>query len=56
MDQTELRCIWTEKKLNQDDLDIDHCLPWSVWPCSNLWNLMPTHRTVNQKQKKDLLT
>ena len=55
MDQTELRCIWTEKKLNQDDLDIDHCLPWSVWPCSNLWNLMPTHRTVNQNQKKDLL-
>ena len=55
MVQNELRCIWTEKKLNQDDLDIDHCLPWSVWPCSNLWNLMPSQRTINQKQKKDLL-
>ena len=55
MDQTELRCIWTEKKLNQNDLDIDHCLPWSVWPCSNLWNLMPSLRSINQNEKKGLL-
>ncbi len=55
LDKNELRCIWTEKKLNHDDLDIDHCLPWSIWPCGNLWNLMPSHRTVNQHQKRDLL-
>ena len=55
LDKNDLRCIWTEKKLNHDDLNIDHCLPWSVWPCGNLWNLMPTHRTVNQHQKRDLL-
>ena len=55
MDHSDLRCVWTEKKLSKDDLDIDHCLPWSVWPCSNLWNLMPTHRSVNQYQKRNLL-
>ena len=30
---------------------MDHCFPWSVWPCGDLWNLLPTHRTVNQKEK-----
>ena len=34
---------------------MDHCLPWSVWSCGDLWNLMPAHRTVNQNKKRDLL-
>ena len=55
LDKNELRCIWTDRKLKQEDLDIDHCLPWSIWPCGNLWNLMPSHRTVNQIQKRNLL-
>jgi hypothetical protein len=29
--------------------------PWAVWPCSDLWNLLPTHREVNQKFKRDRL-
>ena len=24
----------------------------TVWACGDLWNLMPTHRTVNQNEKK----
>ncbi|WP_365973950.1 hypothetical protein [Sphingomonas sp.] len=36
-------------------LDIDHCLPWSAWPCGDLWNLMPANRRVNQHQKRDRL-
>ena len=36
-------------------LDTDHCLPWSVWPCGDLWNLMPAHRRINQRHKRDRL-
>jgi hypothetical protein len=36
-------------------LDIDHMFPWTAWPCSDLWNLLPTHREVNQRLKRDRL-
>jgi hypothetical protein len=26
-------CVWTGKKLVEQALDIDHCMPWSAWPC-----------------------
>ena len=50
-----LHCVWSGKRLSVDKLDIDHCFPWAVWPCGDLWNLLPTHRTVNQQEKKSLL-
>ncbi len=50
-----VRCVWSHRDLTPDTLDIDHCLPWSAWSCGDLWNLMPAHRTVNQRQKRDLL-
>ena len=46
-----LYCVWSGKRLNHKSLDVDHCLPWIVWPCGDLWNLLPTHRTVNQNEK-----
>jgi len=36
-------------------LDIDHCLPWSAWPCGDLWNLLPASPRVNQHLKRDRL-
>lgn len=50
-----LRCVWSDRPLTPETLDVDHCLPWSAWPCSDLWNLMPAHHLVNQRQKRDLL-
>jgi hypothetical protein len=29
--------------------------PYSAWPCGDLWNLLPAHRFVNQREKKDRL-
>ena len=29
--------------------------PWTAWPCSDLWNLLPSHRQVNQRLKRDRL-
>lgn len=50
-----VHCVWSGKRLYASDLDIDHCIPWSAWPCGDLWNLMPADRRVNQHQKRDRL-
>ncbi len=55
LDQGLLRCVWSGVKLHNGNLDIDHCFPRSAWPCSDLWNLMPASRSVNQHQKRDKL-
>ena len=49
----DLRCVWSGARLNEANLDIDHCLPWVAWPCGDLWNLMPASRTVNQHRKRE---
>jgi SAM-dependent methyltransferase len=48
-------CMWTGKRLSIDSLDIDHCFPFSAWPCNDLWNLMPADRRTNQQLKKEKL-
>jgi HNH endonuclease len=50
-----VRCVWTDADLSPANLDIDHAFPWTAWPCSDLWNLLPAHRRVNQHQKRDRL-
>jgi SAM-dependent methyltransferase len=50
-----LRCVWSGRPLPENQLDIDHCLPWAAWPCGDLWNLLPASRTVNQREKRDRL-
>ena len=53
--QRDLTCVWSGKRLSAGRFDIDHCLPWSIWPCGDLWNLMPVHRRINQHEKRDRL-
>ena len=53
--RSELPCVWTGQRLSAENLDIDHCFPWTIWPCDDLWNLLPTHRNVNQRLKRDRL-
>lgn len=55
LESQPLHCVWSGKRLTDKNMDIDHCLPWAAWPCGDLWNLMPAHRSVNQHQKKDRL-
>jgi SAM-dependent methyltransferase len=47
-----VRCVWTGEKLTESNFDVDHCFPWSAWPCGDLWNLMPALRRVNQRDKR----
>ena len=48
----QLFCVWSGRKLIGDAVDLDHCFPWAIWPCGDLWNLMPAHRTVNQGKRE----
>jgi hypothetical protein len=47
--------VWTGKELNPTKLDIDHAFPWTAWPCSDLWNLMPAYPRVNRHLKRNRL-
>lgn len=55
MKVTGLWCIYSGKKLSPETIDIDHCLPWHAWPCSDLWNLVPAHSRVNRHEKRERL-
>ena len=48
-------CVWTGRKLQPNGIDIDHCLPWSAWPCDDLWNLLPSAPGTNRHQKGERL-
>ena len=52
LESGKLYCVWSGRKLTPRSLDLDHCFPWSAWPCSDLWNLMPSNRSVNQNEKR----
>ncbi len=48
-------CVWSGTRLTRANLDIDPTLPWSAWPCGDLWNLAPSLRDLNQHKKRDRL-
>jgi hypothetical protein len=45
-------CVWSGKKLQGENYDVDHVLPFSVWFNNDLWNMLPTDRKLNQQKKK----
>ena len=47
MSNSELYCIWSGRPLQSNSINIDHILPFAVWKNNDLWNLVPTHATVN---------
>jgi hypothetical protein len=48
-------CVWSGQRLGPKSLDIDHLLPWSAWPCGDLWNLLPTASQLNRHGKRERL-
>lgn len=52
---SDVRCVWTAERLRSGRFDVDHCLPWSVWPCGDLWNLVPAQPSINRHGKRDRL-
>jgi SAM-dependent methyltransferase len=47
-------CVWSGLAMKRhNSIDIDHCLPWSAWPCGDLWNLLPASAQVNRHGKRE---
>lgn len=52
---SNIHCVWSGKELRLDRVDIDHCFPFSAWPCNDLWNLLPADREVNNRKSDKLV-
>jgi hypothetical protein len=50
-----VECVWSGQGLRKTAMDIDHCLPWSAWPCGDLWNLLPAAPSINRNSKRELI-
>ena len=42
----EKRCVWSDKVLLAT-YAVDHVIPFSLWHCNDLWNLLPCDSWVN---------
>jgi hypothetical protein len=50
----EINCIYSTVKLNQDNISLDHYLPWSFVAHDLQWNLIPTTKSVNSSKSNNL--
>ena len=48
-------CVWSGQRL-RDDYDVDHCFPFTAWPCGDAWNLMPASKQINNQKSNRLVT
>jgi SAM-dependent methyltransferase len=49
-------CVWSDRRLLRDRFEVDHAIPFSLWRNNDLWNLLPTARTVNSRKRDRLPT
>lgn len=42
-------CVWTGKSITS--YDVDHLIPFSVWKNNDLWNLLPSQASINNKKR-----
>ena len=47
------RCVWTDKALRAG-YAVDHVIPFSLWHCNDLWNLLPCDAQVNGSKSNKL--
>lgn len=46
-------CVWSDRRLDAN-FAVDHVIPFALWGCNDLWNLLPSAPAVNN-QKSDRL-
>ena len=47
-----VRCVWTGQTIAS--FDIDHMIPFSVWRNNDLWNLLPSRASINNKKRNKI--
>ena len=49
-----IKCIFTNKKLENSDFDIDHYICWNYLGHDEHWNLLPISKTINIKKSNKI--
>lgn len=49
-----MRCVWTDRRITQADLEVDHAIPYSLWANNDLWNLLPSNRYTNSRKRDQI--
>ena len=52
----QLTCVWSDRSISINTMDIDHVLPFSLWHNNDLWNLLPAASTVNRSKSDKVPT
>ena len=48
--------FYTGEELNDDDISIDHVIPWSFMYSDDIWNLVIISRSRNSSKSNSILT
>lgn len=51
-----LTCVWSDRSISLNTMDIDHVLPFSLWHNNDLWNLLPAASAVNRSKSDKVPT
>ncbi|AHJ29145.1 HNH endonuclease domain-containing protein [Nodularia spumigena CS-584] len=54
LEHQDIKCIYSQIQLNKDEISLDHYLPWSFVAHDQLWNLIPTTKSVNSSKSNNL--
>ncbi|MDB9540317.1 HNH endonuclease domain-containing protein [Anabaenopsis arnoldii] len=54
LDHQDIKCIYSQLQLNKDEISLDHYLPWSFVAHDQLWNLIPTTKSVNSSKSNNI--
>ncbi|MFN6487239.1 MULTISPECIES: HNH endonuclease domain-containing protein [unclassified Nostoc] len=54
LEYRDIKCIYSKVQLNKNDISLDHYLPWSFVAHNQLWNLIPTTKSVNSSKSNSL--
>jgi CRISPR/Cas system Type II protein with McrA/HNH and RuvC-like nuclease domain len=54
IEQTEIRCIYSQSLMINGEISIDHFVPWSYVTHDLLWNLSPTTGAINSSKGNNL--
>lgn len=49
-----INCIYSNNNLNGQELSLDHFIPWSYIAHDQLWNIVPTTKTINSMKSDHL--
>ncbi|WP_347242437.1 HNH endonuclease domain-containing protein [Nostoc sp. FACHB-888] len=54
LEYRDIKCIYSKVKLDKDEISLAHYLPWSFVAHDQLWNLIPTTKSVNSSKSNNL--